>query len=153
MIAGQEWSWWVLSLLHKTQKTFSCNKNDFSFDWRILIQMFKPVVFNLFHAATNFATNLNLTTPFRKFPVRHMKMQLCFDNRKSQWLKITYDITTLNKDSLIKFMYMAASVSETRIQLTPQHNFLKTRITPKCAAAFSYLIYKHSTLLRHKDVR
>jgi len=33
----------------------------------------KPVVFNLFYAATHFATQFNLTTPFRKFPVRHMK--------------------------------------------------------------------------------
>jgi len=32
-----------------------------------------PVVFNLFHAAILFATQFNLTTPFRKFPVRHMK--------------------------------------------------------------------------------
>jgi len=34
---------------------------------------FKPVVFNVFHAATNFATQFNLTTPFQKFPVSHMK--------------------------------------------------------------------------------
>jgi len=36
----------------------------------------KPVVFNLFHAATNFATQFNLTTPFRKFPVRHIRQKV-----------------------------------------------------------------------------
>ena len=33
---------------------------------------FRPVVFNLFHAATHFATQFILKIPFRKFPVRHM---------------------------------------------------------------------------------
>jgi len=33
----------------------------------------KSVAFKLFHAATHFATQFNVTTPFRKFPVRHMK--------------------------------------------------------------------------------
>jgi len=36
------------------------------------------------------------------------------------------------------------------MQITPQYNSLKTRITPKLATAFSYLIYKHSTFLLHK---
>ena len=29
--------------------------------------------FSTFYAATHFATQFNLTTPFRKYPVRHMK--------------------------------------------------------------------------------
>jgi len=33
----------------------------------------KAVVFNLFHAATHFATQFNLTTALRKFPVRRVK--------------------------------------------------------------------------------
>jgi len=60
----------------------------------------------------------------------------------------------LNKDSCIKFMHMAASVRETcRIQITPQHNSLKTRITPNLDTAFRYLICKQSTFLRHKGIR
>jgi len=39
---------------------------------KILIS-FRSVVFNLFHAATHFATQFNLTTPFRKFPIRRKK--------------------------------------------------------------------------------
>jgi len=39
------------------------------------------------------------------------------------------------------------------MQITPQHNSLKTRITPELATAFRYLIYKHSTFLRHKVIR
>jgi len=35
----------------------------------------------------------------------------------------------------------------------PQHNSFKTRITPKLPTAFRYLIYKHSTFLRHKVIR
>ena len=97
------------------------------------------MVFNLFHAATQF----DLTTPFRKFPV------CTKENHNDQ--NPTYDITTLNKDSYIKFMHMAASVRDPcRTQINPQHNSLKTRITTKLAAAFRYLTYKHSAFLRHK---
>jgi len=35
----------------------------------------------------------------------------------------------------------------------PQHNSLKSRITPKLATVFRCLIYKHSTFLRHKVIR
>jgi len=47
---------------------------------------------------------------------------------------------------------MAASVRETRalrksLLSTTQ---LKTTVAPKLAPAFRYLIYKHSTFLRHK---
>jgi len=50
----------------------------------------------------------------------------------------------------------ACSVSERDLcgmQITPQHNSLKTRITHKLATAFRYLIYKHSTFLHHKGIR
>jgi len=57
----------------------------------------------------------------------------------------------LNKDSLIKFMHMVASMRVTRA--TSQHNSLKTRITSKLATAFRYLIYKHSTFSRHRYIR
>jgi len=40
-----------------------------------------------------------------------------------------------------------------RIQITPQHNSLKTRITPKLATAIRYQIFKHSATLRHKVIR
>jgi len=40
-----------------------------------------------------------------------------------------------------------------RMRITPQHNSLKTRITPKLATAVRYLIYKHSTFLCHKFMR
>ena len=75
----------------------------------------KPVVFNqLFHAATHFATQFNLTTTFRKFPVRHMKCScVCRIENRNDY-KITYHITVLNHDSFVKFMHMAASVRETR---------------------------------------
>jgi len=59
----------------------------------------------------------------------------------------------LNKYSF-KVMHMAASVRDwCLIQITPQHNSLKTRITPKLVTAFRYLIYKRSTFLRHKVIR
>ena len=46
--------------------------------------------------------------------------------------KITHDITMLNKDSFIKLIHMAASLRDScRIQITPQHNWLKSRTTPK----------------------
>jgi len=75
---------------------------------------FKPVIFNLFHAAAYFATQFNLTTPFRKFPVRHMKCSCVCTLEYHNDYKITYDITVLNQDSFVKFMHMAASVRETR---------------------------------------
>jgi len=60
----------------------------------------------------------------------------------------------LNKDSFIKFMHMATSVRDPwRMQITPHHSLLKTRITLKLATAFRYLIFKHSTFLRHKVIR
>jgi len=34
---------------------------------------FRAVVFNIFHTATHLATRFNLTTPFQKIPVMHMK--------------------------------------------------------------------------------
>jgi len=34
---------------------------------------YKSVVFNLFYAVTHFSTQCNVTTPFWKFSVRHMK--------------------------------------------------------------------------------
>ena len=60
----------------------------------------------------------------------------------------------LNKDSFIKFLHLAASVRDPcHVQITLQHNSLKTRINPKLATAFRYLIYKHNTFLRHKVIR
>ena len=74
----------------------------------------KPVVLNLFHAATHFATQFNLTTPFRKFAVRHMKCScVCTIENRNDY-KITHDITVLNQYSFVKFMHMAASLRETR---------------------------------------
>jgi len=66
------------------------------------------MVFNLFHAATHFATQLNLTTPVQKCPDRDVKCScVCtVENHKDE--KVMYDITMLNKDSFVKFMHMAA---------------------------------------------
>ena len=73
----------------------------------------RAVVFNLFYAANHFATQINLTTAFRKLPVRHMKCScVCTIENHSDW-KMTYDVTVLKKDQFIKFMQMAASVRET----------------------------------------
>ena len=116
----------------------------------------KRVVFNLVHAATHFATQFNLTTPFRKFPVKHMKCSCVCTIKNCTDYKITYDITVVNLDSFVKFMHMAASVRETRscrTQITPQHNSLNTGIKTLLAAAIRYLIYKHITFLRHKVIR
>jgi len=74
----------------------------------------KPVVFNLFHAATHFATQFNLTTTFPKFPVRHIKCSCVCGIENHNDYETTYDITVLNHDSFVKFMHMAASVRETR---------------------------------------
>jgi len=60
----------------------------------------------------------------------------------------------LNKDSFITLMHIAAPVrDQCCMQITPQHNSMKTRILPKLATAFRNLIYKHSTILRHKVIR
>jgi len=40
-----------------------------------------------------------------------------------------------------------------RMEISPQCNSFKTRITPKLVTAFRYLIYKRSTFLRYKDIR
>jgi len=56
-----------------------------------------PVVSNLFHASIHFSTRFNLTIPFRKYPVTHMKCScVCaIENHNDE--KITYDITMVNK--------------------------------------------------------
>jgi len=113
----------------------------------------KPVVFNLFHAATHFATQFNLTTPFGKYPVRHMKCSCVCTIKNHNDYKITYDITVLNQDSFVKFMHMAASVRETRAVHKALHSSLKTKIKTPLAPAIRYLIYKHITFLRHKAFR
>ena len=110
------------------------------FSWCCIVDQW---FFNLFYVATHFATHFNLMTP-PKFLFRHMECS-CVCTIK---IAITYNITMLNKESFIKFMHMAASVRDTcRIQITPQHNSFKTRITPKLATTIRYLIYKHSTFL------
>jgi len=68
------------------------------------------VVFNLFNAATHFATQFNQTIPFRKLPVKHMKCSCVCTIENENGEKILYDITVLNKDSFIKLMYMAVSL-------------------------------------------
>jgi len=70
----------------------------------------KPVVFNLFHAATHFTTQFNLTTP----SVRHMECSCVCTIENHNDYKITYDFTVLNQDSFVKFIHMVASVRETR---------------------------------------
>jgi len=62
----------------------------------------KPVAFNLFHAAIHFATQFNLTIPFRKFPVRHMKCNCVCTIENHNGYKITHDITVFNQDSFVK---------------------------------------------------
>jgi len=80
---------------------------------------FTAVVFNHFHAATHSSAKFDLTNPFRKYLVIHVKCTM--ENHND--LKVTYDITTLNKDSFIKLMHMEASVRDPcHKQITPQHN-------------------------------
>jgi len=44
------------------------------------------VVFNLFQAATHFATQFNLLNPFRKFSVRHTKCNcVCTISNSCTW--------------------------------------------------------------------
>ena len=78
---------WYYFVTHKTIKIF-LSQNKLIETWQrqtprifhsfIIILRVKmrrtstPMVFNLFHAATHFATLFNLTTPFRKFPLRHI---------------------------------------------------------------------------------
>jgi len=98
----------------------------------------KPVVFNIFQAATHFETQFDLSTPFQKVPVRHMKYNCVCTIENHNDSKITYDITIPNKNSFIEFIHMTASVRETHpcvIQITPQHDSFKARITPKLAIA------------------
>jgi len=71
----------------------------------------KPVLFNLFHAATYFATQFN--DPLSKFLVRPMKCNCVCTIENHNDYKIMYDITVLNQDSFVKYMHIAASVRET----------------------------------------
>jgi len=50
---------------------------------------FRTVVFNLFHTATHFATQFNLTTLFKKFPVMYMKSSCVCTIENHNDLKIT----------------------------------------------------------------
>jgi len=59
-------------LVTETVSISQDNLNNTADLYKNFASQFKPVVFNLFHAATHFATQFTLTTPFRKFPVRHM---------------------------------------------------------------------------------
>ena len=117
----------------------------------------KPVVFNLFHAATHFATQFNLTTPLRKFPVRHMKCSCVCTIESYNDYKITYDIRYhCVEPRLICEIHAHGSISERypcRTQITPQRNSLNTRIKTPLADAIRYLIYEHITFLRHKVIR
>jgi len=64
----------------------------------------KPVVFNIFQAARHFETQFNLSTPFQKFLVGHMKCNCVCTIESHNDSKITYDITMPNKNSFIKFI-------------------------------------------------
>ena len=63
-------TWGVFQVFNE-KKFLGFGFRDF-FEWRHKWGKFRPVVFNLFHAATHFATQFNQMTPFRKFPVRYM---------------------------------------------------------------------------------
>jgi len=78
--------------------------------------LFKTVVFNFFHATTHSATQFNLTTPFRKFTVKHIKCSCVCTRENHNDQEITYDIIMLNGDSFIKFMHMATSVRKRPVQ-------------------------------------
>ena len=66
-----------------------------------LCGVFRSVIFNVFHAATHFAIQFNLTIPFRKFPVRHMWCGcVCTIENHNDW-KLIFDTTMLNKDSFL----------------------------------------------------
>jgi len=59
-----------------------------------------------------------------------------------------------NKNSFVKFIHMTASVRETRpchIQITPQHDQFKTRITPKLATAIRSPNLQAQRILRSKS--
>jgi len=81
----------------------------------------KTVVFNLFHTATLSQPNLT-SRPLPKISSKAYVTQLCLHNRKSQWLKIMYNITMLNKYSFIKLMHITASVRETRAVHKSHHS-------------------------------
>jgi len=80
------------------------------------------VAFNLFHAGTHFATQFKVRTPFRKFPVRHIKCSCVCTIENHNDYKITYDITMLDKDSFMKFVHLAVSVRETRAVYKSLHS-------------------------------
>jgi len=56
----------------------------------------------------------------------------------------------VEQDSFCKFMHQAASVKETRAVYTNSTAQLIENYNYSQATAFRYLIYKHSTFLRHK---
>jgi len=60
--------------------------------------------------------------------------------------------TNLKKAKFLEFGFKNANLA-TLMQITPQHNSMKDRATPKLATATRCLIYKHSTFLRHKVIR
>jgi len=57
-----------------------------------------------------------------KISSQSYEMQLCLHNRKSQCQKITHNTILFNKDSFIKLMGMAASLTENRAVYESRHS-------------------------------
>ena len=94
---------------------------------------FATVVFNIFRAATDFANQFNPTT-LPKISIQAYVMQLCLQK-----------ITMTNVQPTLNYQIHAHGIinerDPCRIQITSEHNSLKTRITVKLATALIYLIY------------
>ena len=117
------------------------------------------MIFNLFHAATHFATQFNLTTPFRKLPVRHMKCScVCTIENHNDYKKSTISLCwtkthLLNSCTWQHQWERPVPYTNHSTPYTNHSNSLNTRIKTPLAAAIRYLIYKHITFLGHKLIR
>ena len=93
---------------------------------------YKPVFFDLFHAATHFATQFILTTPSEDSSKAY-QMQLCLQNRKSQWLKNKVQYHYVEQHSFVKFMHMEALLQWERpvyksLHSTTPCNYTKSQV-------------------------
>ena len=82
-------------------------------------------------------------------------MQVCLHNRKSQSLKnnVQYHHAQQKLNYWIHAHVTIIEGHPCHIQITPQHDSLKARMTVKFATVNRCQIYKHNTFLGHKVIR
>ena len=94
------------------------------------------MVFQHFSSINPFRNSIQPIDPFRNFPVRHRKCSCVCTIENHNVKEITIDITILNKNHLLNWCTWQHQWGRpVSLQITPQHDSFKTRITPKLATA------------------